>query len=279
MALRINNYNGLNNANHLRNSNSLLSKSLEKFASGRRLNRASDDASGMVIADSLQSQASGMGQAMRNASDAIAMVQIADGALGQSTELLQNIRVKAIQANNATQTTESRQALQADIDKMVSSLRDIAGTTSYNGQKLLSGTFTDKAIQVGTNGGETVNISISSADPSQMGDSTSGQVTDINVLTAQGANDALAIVDAALTDLNSVRSGLGSTQNQLSSTVDNLAVTAVNLQAAESQIGDVDFAEESMFLARMKVLNKAQSFAAAQTGKINQQQITGLLQG
>ncbi len=279
MSLRINSFNGMNSQNQLRRTNNLLTKSLEKMASGRRINRASDDASGMVIADSLRSQAMGMGQAMRNANDAISMVQIADGALSQSSELLQNIRTKAIQASNGTQTTESRQAIQADIDKMVTALGDIANNTSYNGQKLLSGTFSDKSFQVGANTGETINISVPSTNPGQLGDAEKGQVTDINVLTEQGAQDAIAIVDAALADLNNVRSGLGSSQNQLSSTVENLAVTAINLQAAESQIGDVDFAEESMMLARMKILTEAQTFATTQTGKINQQQITSLLQG
>lgn len=279
MSLRINNFAGQNSYNQLRRTNNLLTKSLEKFASGRRINRAADDASGMVISDSLRSQARGINQAMRNANDGISMIQIADSALSESTNLIQNIRTKALQAANASQTTESRQAIQADINKMVTNLRDISANTTYNGQQLLSGQFTNKAIQVGADAGQTIALSVGSTDPGSLGDPNLGTLTDINVTTEEGSQAALDITDAALAQVNSVRAGLGSSQNQLSSTIENLSATSINIQAAESQIGDVDFAEESIILAKMKVLNKAQAFASAQAGKINQQQMMGILQG
>ena len=279
MSLRINNYLGQTSVNNIRQSNKGLSSSLEKISSGRRINRASDDASGMIIANSLNSQVRGLGQSIRNANDSIAMVQIADGALHESTNIIHQIKEKAIQASSAAQSSESRQAIQADISKMISSLEEISGNTSYNGQNLLSGSFTDKKNQIGPEAGQTIDISIASASPEKLGDSELGNLSDINVLTFDGAQDAIAIADAALTDINQIRSDLGSSQNQFESTINNLTTTSINIQAAESQINDVDFAEETMTLARMKVLAKAQAFATAQAGKINESQITSLLQG
>ena len=278
MSLRINSGANFNNF-QLKKSSNLLQKSLEKFATGKRINKAADDASGMVIADALASQAEGMRQAMRNANDAMNMVQIADGALQESTNLLHDIRNKALQAANASQTVETRQALQADISKSLSTIDHIASNTSYNGQALLSGQFTDKQFQVGANSGETIAISIDSAETTQLGNSEVGQLSDINVLSMEGAQDALAIVDTALAQINERRSSLGSQQNQLESTFSNLATTQVNLMASQSQINDLDFAEESITLNRMKILFQAQAFAQAQTGKVNQQAILGLLQG
>ena len=106
-----------------------------------------------------------------------------------------------------------------------------------------------------------------------------GTLTDINVLTEEGVQAAIEITDVTLSQLDSTRADLGASQNQLTSTVANLSTTSINIQAAESQIGDVDFAEESIMLNKMKILNQAQTFAAAQTGKINQQQMMSLLQG
>jgi flagellin len=279
MSLRINNYAGQYANNNLRRTSADLTNSLNKLSTGRRINRAADDASGMVISDSLNSQARGLGQSIRNANDSISLLQVADGALQESSSLLQQIREKAIQAASDVQTTESRQAIQNDIDKMLESLRGISDTTSFNGQKLLSGNFTDKQTQVGAESGQAISMSISSTSPGQLGNLDGKTLNDINVLTFDGAQEAIDLVDAALTDLNTIRSDIGSSQNQFTSTVNNMMATQVNVQAAESQIGDLDFAEETMNLARMKVLQQAQVFAQTQAGKVNESQIKSLLQG
>jgi len=159
----------------IKNDNSL-SASLEKLSSGLRINRAADDASGMAIADSLKSQALGLGQAIRNANDGISMVQTADGALEESINIVNTIKTKAIQAAQDGQTTESRKAIQADISKLMEELDTIAKTTSFNNQKLLSGNFTDKKFQVGAYSGETVNISIGSSESTKIGHVTTGKL-------------------------------------------------------------------------------------------------------
>jgi len=178
MALRINtNIAALTaHKNMIKNDNGL-SASLEKLSSGLRINRAADDASGMAIADSLKSQALGLGQAIRNANDGISMVQTADGALEEAINIVNTIKTKAIQAAQDGQTTDSRKAIQADIDKLMQELDIIAKTTAFNGQKLLSGQFTNKKLQVGAYTGETVGISIGSAESTKVGHVTTAELT------------------------------------------------------------------------------------------------------
>ena len=121
-----------------------LSESLGRLSTGLRINKAADDASGMAIADSLRAQHMGIGQAVQNANDGISMVQTADGALEESINIINTIKTKSIQAATDSQTTETRKAIQADIDALMEELDVIAKTTSYNGQNLLSGVFSDK---------------------------------------------------------------------------------------------------------------------------------------
>lgn len=265
--------------NQLRDSNRSLSSSLEKLSSGRRINKAADEASGMVIAHSLSSQARGLGQAVRNANDAISMAQVADGALNESTSLINTIRTKAIQAANGSQSFGSRKALQADIDKALTTLNDIARNTSFNNQKLLSGNFTNKTFQVGATSGETVTASIESTEANKLGSAELGQLSDINVLTPEGAQTAIAIADEALAQLDATRAEIGSLQNQLTSTINNLSTAEINIRSAESTIADVDYAEESMTFSKMKLLTQAQTFAASQANNINKQNMMKLLQG
>ncbi|HIJ91687.1 MAG: flagellin [Desulfobulbaceae bacterium] len=255
-----------------------LASSLEKIASGRRINKAADDASGMSIADSLLSQARGMGQALRNANDAVSMAQVADSALGESTALVQSIREKALQATNASQTTETRQALQNDINKSLSQLNKIAQNTTYNGQQLLSGTFTGKEVQTGTNSGETIKLSIPSATTDKLGSPTLGKLSEVNVLSQENAQSAIKIADAALEQIDASRADIGSTQNQLASTINNLAATGTNLLSAASNIADVDLAEETINFTAMKVLTEAKSFALVQAKNMNKQNVLSLLQ-
>ena len=277
MAITINN--STSAVSQLGNSQKNLASSLEKIASGRRINKAADDAAGMTIADSLLSQARGTGQALRNANDAISMAQVADSALGQSTALVQSIREKAMQAANASQTAETRQALQNDINNSLAQIDKIAQETTYNGQQLLSGTFTGKEVQAGTNSGETIKLSIAAATTDKLGNPILGSLSEINVLSQESAQDAIKIADEALGQINASRADLGSAQNQLASTINNLAATSTNLLSAASSIADVDLAEETINFTTMKVLTEAKAFALAQSKNMNKQNVLSLLQG
>jgi flagellin len=248
----------------LQKGHQALSESLERLSTGKKINKAADNAAGMVIANTLSSQARGYGQAIRNATDAISINQVADGALGQASDRIQDIRVKALQAANASQSPASRQAIQTDIDTSLQSIKDIAQGTSFNGQKLLSGSFSNKQFQIGAGAGETLTISLGSIDPGQMTHETLGPLSDIDVSTQEGAQNAVQVADAALKYIDQQRSQVGSTANQLTASISTLSNAMINTISAESEIQDLDLAEESMNLNRIKLLGKTRAFAQAQ---------------
>ncbi len=178
-------------------TNRELSGSLEKLSSGLRINKAADDASGMAIADSLRNQANSLGQAIRNANDAIGIIQTADKAMDEQVKILDTIKTKATQAAQDGQTTDTRKALQADITRLLEELDNIATTTSFNGQTLLSGSYTNKQFQVGAYANETVKASIQSTHSAKVGDvrfETSQVITatttaTLNFSAVDGIND------------------------------------------------------------------------------------------
>jgi len=151
------------------NTNSSLDKSLQRLSSGLRINTAADDASGLAIANSLRSQSSGLGQAISNANDGIGVMQTADGALDEYENIINTVRTKSIQAASDGQNADSRKAIQSDIDKLLEEANNIATTTSFNGQKLLDGTFTNKSFHIGAYKDETVNISVSNVQTNTIG--------------------------------------------------------------------------------------------------------------
>jgi len=273
-----NNTSGLFSSTQLQKTNQSLLSSLEKFASGNRITKAADDASGLVIADALGSQARGFGISIRNANDAVAIAQVADGALGQASELITSIRVQALQAANASQSPSSREAIQSNIQKSLEQLNSLSQTTTYNGQRLLAGGFTDKTFQIGPTAGETTTLNLGSIQPQQLGDEQLGTLAEVNVLTEEGAQAALGIADAALAQVDAMRDEVGARQNQLNSTISNLATSRINTLAAESVVRDLDLAEESTNFATMESLNKAQIFAATQANS-SKKNVINLLQG
>ncbi len=199
MGFRINtNIDAMTSHRNMVGTSGALSKSLERLSSGLRINRAADDASGMTIADSLRAQGTGLGQAMKNAGDAISLVQVADGALDESINIVNTIRTKAIQAASDGQNTVSRAAIQADVTKLLDEMNIIADTTAYNGQTLLKGNFTNKSFQVGAYANQTVSVSIDNADASHVGrlastNSTATQTNLVSLLgTIAGNNDIVA---------------------------------------------------------------------------------------
>ncbi len=194
MGFRINtNIAAMNAHTNATMNNRDLDSSLSRLSSGLRINTAADDASGMVIADSLKSQANSLGQAIKNANDAIAMVQTADKAMDEQIKILDTIKTKATQAAADGQSLQSRQAIQNDITKLLEELDNIANTTSYNGLNLLSGSFTNKQFQIGAYSRETVNVTI--------GDTTSAKIGAVRsetsaTIQSAGANGTLTFTNA-----------------------------------------------------------------------------------
>ncbi len=262
MSLRINqNTTALIAARQAGNADNAMAKSLARIATGRKINSAADDASAMVIADKLKSQSLAAGQQIRNASDNISIAQTADGALGQISDILQDIRTKSLDAANGLHSADSLSAIQSDINASLDAIKDIVDTTSFNGQTLLDGTF------------NTDSLSIGSVDPSQLGSTETGFLSGIDITSTEGAQQAIEALDLALSQVNQVRSNVGSSQNQYTSDINTLSTTRINLMAAESQIRDTDLAEESIVLNQMKLLARTSTYAMAQANKTQEKLI------
>ncbi|MGH1601147.1 flagellin B [Campylobacter majalis] len=183
MSFRINtNINAMNSHANAVGNNRDITNSLGRLSSGLRIQTAADDASGLAIADSLRSQASALGQAIANGNDAIGIIQVADKAMDEQLKILDTIKVKATQSAQDGQTTRSRQALQADIVRLMEELDNIGNTTSFNGQQLLNGTFSNKEFQIGAYSNQTVKASIGATTSDKIG-LTRFESTGLGVLT------------------------------------------------------------------------------------------------
>ena len=264
MGLRINtNITALNAHSNMVKTDNRLSNSLSRLSSGLRINKAADDASGMIIADSLKAQHMGIGQAIKNANDGISIVQTADGALKESINIVNTIKTKAIQAASDGQTTKTRTAIQNDIDKLMEELDTIAKTTSYNGHKLLSGAFTNKKIQIGAYTNETADISINSTESSKIGhtstsdltlegnggevqltitSSITGEKLTLNKIDIQKNNQAENSMGALADEINkhSVETGIAATAVVQSTTENSIKAGSINnLKINGIAIGDI----------------------------------------
>jgi flagellin len=270
MGFRLNTNVGAMNAHMYSQKNNIgLDKSLASLSSGLRINTAADDASGMAIANKLSAQSDGLGQAIRNANDGIGLVQTADGALEEYTNVLKRVRTLSVQAANDTQDSQSRAAIQTEVDRLISELDHIALETKFNGQQLLA-TTASYNFHVGAYANETTTTTISNVQSTNV-------ISSIDVTTQSNAEKLISAADQALKTIDTLRSTLGAAQNQLESTVRNISVTQVNVTSAESQIRDVDFAEESANFSKRNLLAQSGSYAMSQANNV-QQNVMKLLQ-
>lgn len=163
MAITVNtNVTALNAQRNLTKTNNALNLSIQRLSTGSRINSAKDDAAGLQISNRLTSQINGLNVAAKNANDGISIAQTAEGAMQESTNILQTMREKALQAANGTNSAEDREAIQKEVSALATELDRIANTTSFGGQKLLDGSFGSRALQVGSEAGETINITLGS---------------------------------------------------------------------------------------------------------------------
>ena len=247
-------------------NNRNLDESLSKLSSGLRINKAADDASGMVIANSLRNQANSLGQAIANGNDAIGLIQTADGALNEYAKILDTIKTKSVQAASDGQNTASRLAIQKDIDRLKEELSTIAKTTSFNGQKLLSGTFVNKEFQMGVNANETVKSSIASAEPSQIGQTSRAtlEITKLgtNQLTLRSGTTGkeLTLEPINLQPNSDPANGMGAVADQINKYSGETGITAkavvkVTTQTAiNAGITGADFAINGINIGAINVL-------------------------
>ena len=265
-----------------------LGKSIERLSSGLRINRAGDDAAGLVISQKLRAESSGLRQSVRNAQDGISFIQTAEGALDEVSGMLNRMRDLTVQAKNGTQDTNSRAAIDAEFDQLRSAIGDIYNDTKFAGADVFGGGA--KAFQVGNSEGNTVTVdgdalqSLNGTDGfnfSTVGDIGADYDSDgtndagINISTVAATLDlttagVLETLDYAIGQVSESRGTLGASQNRLESTVRNLSVTAENLSAAESRIRDVDVAEEMMSFTRSQILQQAGTAMLSQANGVSQ---------
>ncbi|ABA88363.1 flagellin [Syntrophotalea carbinolica DSM 2380] len=273
MALTINtNVQSLNAQRNLSKSQSSLSNSMQRLSSGLRINSAKDDAAGLAISDRMSAQIKGMNQAVRNSNDAISFAQTAEGALGEMTNILQRMRELSVQSANGTNSTDDRTALNSEFGELKNELDRIVDTTKFNGQNLLDGTYSasDAAVfQVGANAGEKISVAIGNMDTNAL----SGGGTTVNgatIASAGGASTAIASIDGALNQVDSLRGNLGAKQNRFESTIANLNNVSENLSAARSRIVDADIATETSQMTKMNILQQAGVSILAQANQTPQ---------
>ncbi len=262
-----NNITAFNAYRNLGDTNNHLSKSLEKLSSGFRINRAADDAAGLVKSESLRAEINGTRQATRNAQDGISFVQTTEGALNEVHAILQRMRVLAVDAAN-TATTDGV-AQQAEIDELLEELDAIGLRTTFAGNQVFQDySTTGLTFQVGAN--ETAanqltldnNLTMSSA--SVFGSNVSG----IDLTAA--ATTAISTLDAAISSVSTTRSTLGASQNRLEHTIANLQVAQENLMASESRIRDTDMADEMVNFTRRQIMTQAGTAMLAQANQAPQ---------
>lgn len=262
MALSVNtNVMSLNSQRNLSNSTNSLSTSYQRLSSGLRVNSAADDAAGLQIGSRLESQMKGLDQAARNANDGISIAQTAEGALEETTSMMQRMRVLAIQSANGSNSDDDRAALQKEFSQLNAEIDRVAKTTTFGGVNVLDGTFSAD-FQVGADASQTISVVINvNMNSTGLGTST---LSIGNASTAQAAIDGL---DDSLKKVNDVRADLGAKQNRFSSTIRNLTNVSENVAASRSRIMDADFAKESASLARNQVLQQASSSMLAQANQ------------
>ncbi|MEZ9059593.1 flagellin [Vibrio pelagius] len=354
---------------YLNKASNDLATSMERLSSGHKINSAKDDAAGLQISNRLTAQSRGLDVAMRNANDGISIAQTAEGAMNESTNVLQRMRDLAIQSSNGTNTAAERTALNEESMALQDELNRIAETTSFGGRRLLNGSFGEASFQIGSNSGEAMIMALTSirADDFRMGGTTfdsengkdknwevpadardlklefvtksgeevklelmtktgddieelatyiNGQsdminasvtddgrlqvfvaepdlqqgsmsisgglaselglksegrqttVQDIDLTSVAGSQNAISIIDSALTYVDSQRSDLGAKQNRLSHSINNLANVQENVDASNSRIKDTDFAKETTQMTKSQILQQAGTSILAQAKQL-----------
>lgn len=259
MSLRIqNNVEAFNAHRNLVNTSDKLGKSMERLSSGYRINRAADDAAGLAISERLRAQVKGIGQAQRNAQDAVSLVQTAEGSLDEVHSMLQRVRELAVQYKNGSLSESDQKSIQSEINQLASEVERIGTSSEFNGIKLLNSAST-VTFQVGANDGEAITVSTISLGAAVGAKAFElGEATDISQ------------IDAAIGAISTQRAEFGAVQNRLEHTLNNLAVYQENLTASESRIRDVDMAAEMVEFTKLQILQQAGTAMLAQAQQSGQ---------
>ncbi|MHC8393576.1 flagellin domain-containing protein [Pseudomonas sp. LB3P93] len=274
MALTVNtNVTSLNVQKNLNRASDALSTSMSRLSSGLKINSAKDDAAGLQIATRMTAQIRGQNMAIKNANDGISIAQTAEGAMQESTNILQRMRELAIQARTDSNGTADRVALNKEFMALSDEVTRIAQSTNLNGKNLIDGTAGTMTFQVGANSGASNQITLTLASGFDAATLSVGsatlQITGNSSATAQASfTAAVTRIDAALARIDASRADLGAAQNRLASTISNLQNINENAEAARGRVQDTDFAAETAQLTKQQTLQQASTAVLAQANQL-----------
>ena len=263
------NVNALTATNALTKNSRDMQLTMQRLSTGQRINGASDDAAGIAIATTMTAQINGLNAAVRNANDAMSMLQTADGALSETSSLVQRMRELAVLAINDTYSTTQKSAMSTEFTALASQITSIATTTQWNGLGLLNGSAGGGTgntsiitFQVGGNTAQTMTVTVTSMGLGALSLTTAG------IGAAASATSALPDLDTALTVINTARATLGASINRLTHAVDNLSNVAANATESRSKIADTDYAQATSDLARQQIIQQAGTAMLAQANQM-----------
>jgi flagellin len=250
-------------------NNRTLGKAMEQLSTGKRINSAADDAAGLAIANRMTSQIKALDQSVRNANDGISMLQTAEGATKEITNMLQRMRELSVQAANDSYSSSDRTSIAEEVTQLTNEVTRIAANTQWNGMSILSGgtAYATMTFQVGTEGDANSAITVGF---SAMSAGALGVGTTLSYATSVLSQASIELLDTAITTVDTFRSGLGARINRLTSAADNLANVALNTSASRSQIEDTDYAQATTELAKSQIIQQAATAMLAQANQAPQ---------
>jgi flagellin len=265
------NVSALYSQNAMKTNTRAMNTAMEQLSTGTRINAAKDDAAGLAIGQSMTSQIRGLNQAVRNANDGVNMMQTAEGAMIEQSNMLQRMRELAVQATNGTYSSSQRAYLDIEFNALITQIDSIATQTTWNGQSLLTGTNINSVsgvsgnfqFQIGQNSGQTLSVPIGSMRSNASGLSISA----LSVALAVDASSAITTIDAALNTINEQRATIGASINQLAYAADNMTNISANVTQSRSTIMDTDYALATTQLAKTQILQQASTAMLAQANQ------------
>ncbi|MDR2842534.1 MAG: flagellin [Spirochaetaceae bacterium] len=265
-----------------------LDKNMEKLASGLRINRAGDDASGLAVSEKLRSQIRGLNKASENALNGISFIQTAEGYLQESQDIIQRIRELAVQSANGIYTAEDRMQIQVEVSSLIDEVDRVASHAQFNGMNMLTGRFAREEgentvtasmwLHIGANIDQRERVYIGTMTTKSLGLRDPGTDVIMNLQSPDDANRAIGTLDEALKLISKQRADLGAYQNRLEHAIRGIDIGAENMQAAESRIRDTDMANEMVTYTKNQILNQSGTAMLAQANQ-RAQSVLQLLQG
>ena len=265
------NVSALNAQNVMTKNTRSMSATMEQLSTGSRINSAKDDAAGLAIGQTQTAQIRGLNQAVRNLNDGVNLLQTAEGALGETTNMLQRMRELAVQAASGTYSSTQRSYLQTEFFALNSQIDKVASETTWNGYTVLTGTTGGTtagtfSFQSGQTSGQTIDVAIGGMTISALG-LTATASTGIALSTAASASAAIATIDSAINSVNSQRATIGAAVNRMTYAADNITNISANASASRSTIMDTDYATASTNLSKAQIIQQASTAMLAQANQ------------